>query len=216
MLSVNSKKDVQVPIRWIKYTMYLAASIYLIWILTTILFFSGGQSSWRIFYPLWISISIITYWVGFKGTAELKISNEREVIRNSRVSVESLNSNSISGPERTKKGSLLFAKIVEEIKEESLYLRQDLSLETLAEMFDISPGYLSQLVNKHSKQSFSELINQYRVEEVKHMLLNNDFSGYTMEAIGLEAGFNTKSNFYMVFKKTTGMTPNAYKKVQNL
>jgi len=50
------------------------------------------------------------------------------------------------------------------------------------------------------------------VNEAKSYLKNPEFSNYTITAIGLEAGFNSKSSFYEVFKKATGTTPFSYKK----
>jgi len=50
-----------------------------------------------------------------------------------------------------------------------------------------------------------------RVEEAKLYLTDTDFSNYTLVAIGLEAGFNSKSAFNNSFKKITGQTPSQFK-----
>ena len=60
--------------------------------------------------------------------------------------------------------------------------------------------------------SFPDYLNSFRIEEAKSYLKNPEFSKYTIVSIGLEAGFNSKSSFYSVFKKTTGETPAAFKK----
>ncbi len=49
------------------------------------------------------------------------------------------------------------------------------------------------------------------------MLTYTEYDNYTIVAIGLEAGFNSKSSFYTAFKKFTGKTPIEFKKsVRNL
>ena len=60
--------------------------------------------------------------------------------------------------------------------------------------------------------SFPDYLNSYRIEEAKSYLKNPEFSKYTIVSIGLEAGFNSKSSFYSVFKKATGQTPATFKK----
>ena len=49
------------------------------------------------------------------------------------------------------------------------------------------------------------------MEEAKKYLTKPEFSNYTLLAIGLEAGFNSKSAFNASFKKITGLTPSQYK-----
>lgn len=96
------------------------------------------------------------------------------------------------------------------IEEEKIYRDENLSLSSVAERLNISANYLSQLVNKLSDFNFSDFINRYRVEEAKSSLIHPDFENYTITAIGLEAGFNSRSAFYSAFKKYTGLTPTEF------
>ena len=50
-----------------------------------------------------------------------------------------------------------------------------------------------------------------KISQAKLLLLNPEYEDYTITSIGLESGFNSKSTFYTVFKKHTGLTPNEYK-----
>ena len=43
------------------------------------------------------------------------------------------------------------------------------------------------------------------------MISNPEYENYSLLAIGLEAGFTSKTTFYKAFKKVTGQTPNEYK-----
>ncbi|MFD0863403.1 helix-turn-helix domain-containing protein [Sungkyunkwania multivorans] len=97
------------------------------------------------------------------------------------------------------------------LENEHIYRSTELNLTKASEKLNISSNYLSQLVNKIADCNFSDFVNKYRVEDAKSKLANPEFSSYTMLAIGLEAGFNSKSTFYNAFKKHTGMSPSDYK-----
>ncbi|MEL6304071.1 MAG: helix-turn-helix domain-containing protein, partial [Bacteroidota bacterium] len=97
------------------------------------------------------------------------------------------------------------------LNEERSFTNPDLSLETASAHLNISPGYLSQLINAISGTSFPEFINALRVNEAKQLLMDPEYTNYTIVAIGLEAGFNSKSAFYNAFKKQSGQTPSEYR-----
>jgi AraC-like DNA-binding protein len=61
------------------------------------------------------------------------------------------------------------------------------------------------------KKSFYDVINSYRVEEAKRLLLDEKNRNYTILSVGFEAGFNSKTTFNTVFKKFTGVTPTEYR-----
>jgi AraC-like DNA-binding protein len=87
-----------------------------------------------------------------------------------------------------------------------------LSLESLANDLKISNGHLSFLVNTYSKKHFSDYINEFRVDQVKKLIVDKEFINYTIESIGLESGFNSKSTFYSAFKKFTDLSPLQFKR----
>lgn len=96
--------------------------------------------------------------------------------------------------------------------EEKPYLRGDLTLLDLSESLDISPHNLTEVINTRFGKNFYEFINNYRIEEVKRRLADPEFDHLTLLAIGLDAGFNSKSSFNAVFKKQVGLTPSQFKK----
>jgi len=107
-----------------------------------------------------------------------------------------------------------FGKINTLMQEEHLYRNHDLGIEDIAQRMGISAGYISQIIKNTTDKSFPTWINEFRVSEVKHMLLSEEFSNYTTLAIGLEAGFKSKSAFYATFKKVTGLTPSHFKQIR--
>ncbi len=96
------------------------------------------------------------------------------------------------------------------MQRKELFKNPDVKLKDLADELNISKHYLSQLLNDNLGKSFAQYINTFRTEEAKRLLLENN--QFTLEAIGFEAGFSSKSTFYATFKKIIGQTPAEFKK----
>jgi len=92
----------------------------------------------------------------------------------------------------------------------ALHKNASLKLSDVAQKLNILPHTLSQLLNDNLDKNFTNYINEYRIEEAKNMILTEN--QLTLEAIGQECGFNSKSTFYAAFKKVTGTTPAKFKK----
>ena len=90
----------------------------------------------------------------------------------------------------------------------------DLNLAKLAERLEVTPHQLSQTINVLFRKSYSDYINDLRVEEVKRLLQNPDFAKHKIATIAYESGFNSLSTFYSIFKKETGLSPKQFQKEQ--
>ena len=95
------------------------------------------------------------------------------------------------------------------------YLNKNLTIGELADAIDVPTYQLSQLINGHMGQSFFELINSYRVKEVKKRFFDSKFSNLTLLGIAMECGFNSKASFNRIFKQITNQTPTEYIKTKN-
>lgn len=71
------------------------------------------------------------------------------------------------------------------------------------------------MINAELHTSYTDYINALRVEQAKLTIQNPESEKYTLIAIGLESGFNSKSAFNNAFKKFTGITPSEFKKIKN-
>jgi len=91
--------------------------------------------------------------------------------------------------------------------ERKLYINSTLSLFQLAKELDVSTHYLSNILNSHIHKNFYEYVNHFRVDEVKRRIISNRNSKYTLLAIALDCGFNSKATFNRIFKNYTGYTP---------
>ncbi len=95
------------------------------------------------------------------------------------------------------------------------YLQSEYNLEMMARDLNITRQNISQTLNEKIGKNFYQLINEYRVSEFKSLLKNPKYSHITFLGLAFEAGFNSKSSFYRVFKEITGETPTEYRKRQN-
>lgn len=193
-------------LKWIKlfYTFHIVLVIF--WLFTIIFdkIFQNDLSS-----ILWLLVNILFYTVGYVGIFKFRLANNRYEIRKIVVNQQLDLS---SRTEKLKTENIHYQKMLKLFETDKLYRDSQLNRDIVAEKLGISVGYLSQVISENSKKNFSDYLNYYRVEEVKRMILDKEFNKYSMLAIGLEAGFNSKSTFYTGFKKETGITPNTYKK----
>jgi len=104
------------------------------------------------------------------------------------------------------------AQLVRALAEEQLFKDPDLTLSGLARHVGLTPNAVSQLVNAGLGQSFTDWVNGYRLAEVVRRLRTDDARRFTVLALALDAGFNSKTTFNRVFKEKTGLTPSAYQK----
>ena len=102
-------------------------------------------------------------------------------------------------------------RLLKYMEEKKPYLDVDLSIHDVSDELGIPRHYLTQVINGILGKNFYTFINEYRIDEVKKLLSDRDYSKYTLTAIAYEAGFNSKSSFNSVFKSATGMTPSQFK-----
>jgi len=93
---------------------------------------------------------------------------------------------------------------------EKPYLEPKLTLSSLADELEISANHLSQVINQYEEKNFFDFVNSYRVEEYKERATDPAYQNFSILAIALDSGFNSKSSFNQVFKKFTGKTPSQY------
>lgn len=93
----------------------------------------------------------------------------------------------------------------EKIYQEPSYGRSDLARE-----LGVTESLLSKIVNVHFNKSVPQLLNAYRVEDAKHLLIETDADLVT---ISEESGFNSVTTFNRHFKDLTGVTPSDYRSI---
>lgn len=101
-------------------------------------------------------------------------------------------------------------QLLQILKTQKAYKDPDLSLSGLATQLSISNHQLSELINSHHGQGFSQLVRECRVADAKTQLIEQPKA--SVLSIGLDVGFSSQSNFYTAFKEITGETPGQFRK----
>lgn len=105
----------------------------------------------------------------------------------------------------------LIPKLEQAFGEEKIYHDSGLTLSKLSEHLTTPTYIISKAINSHYGKSFRELVNSYRIEEVKNKL-NENTEFVKIESLAYDVGFNSPSAFYTAFKKATSLTPQEYRK----
>ena len=91
------------------------------------------------------------------------------------------------------------------------FLNNELKLSDMASHLEVSTVKLSQLFSMYVKKNYYDYVNQWRLEEFKSLVNNNNYANYTLLALAEECGFK-RSSFFSTFKKVEGVTPTEYVK----
>ncbi len=92
----------------------------------------------------------------------------------------------------------------------SKHYREELSLKTLSQRMNMHPTYLGQLFQKEMGRSFSDYVNQFRIEKARQLLLQTTL---LTNEIAAEVGYLDPAYFYRQFKKSVGISPTELRKM---
>ncbi len=106
---------------------------------------------------------------------------------------------------------LLKEKLQRLIQEEMPYLNPQLRITDLSSKLYTNRTYLSNLINSEFKVSFSDFVNQYRIQYAKKLMDDDSQSRYSLEYFSEKAGFGSLSTFLRAFKQKEGITAGTYR-----
>ncbi|KOP37687.1 AraC family transcriptional regulator [Flavobacterium sp. WLB] len=120
-----------------------------------------------------------------------------------------LNAQKISGKKIDSAEAIIISEKLENImNDKSLYKNPNLNLQDLSKEINISSHQLSQFLNNNLGKNFTSFVNEFRINEACRIITSSD--KLTLESVGYDVGFNSKSTFFAAFKKHTGTTPLNY------
>jgi len=99
------------------------------------------------------------------------------------------------------------------LSEKKVFTDSNISLKTMAEHLGAKERAVSYVINHTMAENFYDLINIFRIQEAQEILKNSTDAKLTILEVLYQVGFTSKSSFNTQFKKKTGMTPRAYRKL---
>lgn len=103
-------------------------------------------------------------------------------------------------------------RIISEMENQQFYLNEELTLHSFAKEINISSRLISSCINKNMGYNFNEWVNNYRVEKALQLIKSDDKNTLSIEGIGSDSGFKSRSAMYAAFKKKLGYSPGHYRK----
>lgn len=181
--------------KFILYGYFFACIIYDIYRFTSPLFMSGNTI---------MNISFISFLIYF--IAILYKSIVSNIFSSEKIQVKKRN---LLLPENQLEDLTTELELI--MMTEKPFLNFNYGLKEMTQRMNVSERLLSQAINESREQNVNDFINNYRIEEAKKIITENSDPKKTFLEIAFESGFNSKSAFYLVFKKRTGITPTEFK-----
>lgn len=197
--------------RWVRNLLWGLLGVCIVDLCSSFYELFFGELSWDTALLSSSSIVILIGYLGYHGIARSGVllphipsTSHQPEKGQARDFKNELQADSIEHVEMTER----LAKIMEH---DQLFKDTSLTLRQLAEALNTTDKKLSEYLNKGLKRSFYDLVNEYRVSEVKRILTEGEHEHLTVQGIAQEAGFKSKTSFHRSFKKMTGMTPTQFK-----
>jgi AraC-like DNA-binding protein len=158
-------------------------------------------------YVLLGAITYSTYWIAIQA-----FNKSETLIKMGAIALPVENANVYSKLNEAELNAYV-ESINQLMNKEKLFLHETLSLRTLSTRLQLDPNLVSFVLNNVLHKSFSDYVNELRIEEMKRKMEDPAYSHFKIIEIAYECGFNSKATFNRVFKKVTGQSPSTYKKV---
>lgn len=212
----------KINLNWLRYFTIMALFVWIIVFVEEISRIISLDTS-AISFLVPVLTSIFVYATGYIGMFKTEIFHQYDIYDNihavqdmtialnsSRENVDIAVKYQKSGlsPEKADEFLNQLKKLMEE---DEIYTNPDITLKDLSQHLGTSTHNISEVINTRLNQNFFDFINRYRIERVKEDLLDKSKDHYTLFAIAVDAGFNSKSGFNAIFKRYTGQTPSEYR-----
>ncbi|OJJ19879.1 hypothetical protein BKI52_15475 [marine bacterium AO1-C] len=190
--------------QWLKRFLLILAVFSLLWLLLTLVdvFIMQYQMKFIYFYPYFLLIAFLSYYIGFSTYFRAGQTIVAEVSQMQEKTTK---------PSMNPQQLVDYGQKLEHLMQtQQLYLHNTLRAKEVSDLLGINVQTLSMILNQGLGVSFHDFVNEWRVNHVKARLASDDIQRISLLGIAKESGFNSETSFYRIFKKFTGVTPKSY------
>ena len=197
-------------VNWLFRFILILGFISLLWGMELLRIALGAIGGDEIVLITWGVVCLFIYYVSYQAFVRPDLFEESDP-----ESDVVLEANEVSNSLATNNKESMHSETIELLENamsnQKLYLNTDLTIHDLARSLTISARKISQSINTLNAQNFSEWVNNFRVQEAIQYLENNSENNLSIEGIGQESGFKSRSAMYSAFKKITGKSPGDFR-----
>ncbi len=192
---------------FLRIVLQLMAGYLGIWAFSAAAFLIGEVSGWYTITlmdisldVLWLLFAALVFYLGYYAIKQPEILRQE-------AEVEKKYKDSIMPDDEFSKVKLRLTELMET---EKVFMDPDLTLPELANRIPTSVHTVSRVINEGFEQTFSQFVNEHRVEEFIQRVAANKSENDSFLSLAFSVGFNSKATFNRSFKKHTGTTPRLY------
>ncbi|GAB1415091.1 hypothetical protein MASR2M117_04970 [Paludibacter sp.] len=147
--------------------------------------------------------SSLLFMIGYMGFKQKSADTQLSLV-GANISDTSFNTSVLKEFTNEMANNVLISKIVELFENQKLYLNDDLTIVDLANIMGTNRTYISQVINQKYNQNFCSFVNNFRIEEVKRVILSDPTS--SNQDLAEKCGFTSPDTLKRVVKNITGMS----------
>lgn len=195
-------------IRWLWQCIFGISPIILLWGAELVRIILGGTGQSELTIVAYLFIAIFNYFVSFKAfTQQTLFDGSTDTWR------EAADNSITSDRSNTTIDLEICDKIKSEMEANEYYLNQDLTIHDFSKELKIPSRTISTCINQRMGMNFNEWVNNYRVEIALKLIQSDSKNLLSIEGIGIDSGFKSRSAMYTAFKKKTGHSPGHFRNI---
>jgi AraC-like DNA-binding protein len=192
-------------ISWLWQFIFILFPIILLWGFELGYIISGGSGPSDFLSITWFFVFIFLYFFSFKAYRNPNLFDNVSKNIQKEISAEIENKEkhpcTIENSER----------ITSEMEKHQFYLNEELTVHSFAKEINMSSRLISSCINSRIGYNFNEWVNNYRVEKALQIIKSDEKNMLSIEGIGSDSGFKSRSAMYAAFKKKLGHSPGFYR-----